>query len=69
LNFFFSTFLIYLFIYLFWWDWGLNSGLCTCKAGSISALSVTPPVHFDLIIFDMGSHKLFAQAGLEPQSS
>jgi hypothetical protein len=35
----------YLFIYLFWWDWGLNSG---------------PPVHLALVILEMGSHELFA---------
>jgi hypothetical protein len=21
------------FFFFFWWDWGLNSGLCSCKAG------------------------------------
>jgi hypothetical protein len=26
---FFSTF------FSFWWDWALNSGLCTCKAGAL----------------------------------
>jgi hypothetical protein len=25
----------YLFIYLFWWDWHLNSELCACKAGAL----------------------------------
>jgi hypothetical protein len=30
-----SFFLIYLFIYFFWWDWSLNSVLCTCKAGAL----------------------------------
>jgi hypothetical protein len=29
----------------------------------------TPPVHFALVILVMVSHELFAQAGLEPQSS
>jgi hypothetical protein len=28
----FLGFFIYLF---FWWDWGLNSGLCACKVGSL----------------------------------
>jgi hypothetical protein len=37
------------------------------RRGSISW--VTSPVHSILIIFEMGSHKLFAQAGLEPWSS
>jgi hypothetical protein len=22
-------------IFFFWWDWGLNSGPCTCKSGAI----------------------------------
>jgi hypothetical protein len=21
--------------FCFWWDWGLNSVLCTCKAGTL----------------------------------
>jgi hypothetical protein len=28
---------------LFWWHWGLNSGLCDCKA---AALPHSSPVHF-----------------------
>jgi hypothetical protein len=26
---------VYLFIFIFWWDWGLKSGLHTCKAGTL----------------------------------
>jgi hypothetical protein len=22
-------------IFVFWWEWGLNSGLCACKAGTL----------------------------------
>jgi hypothetical protein len=29
----------------------------------------TPPVHFALVILEIGSHELFAWAGLEPRSS
>jgi hypothetical protein len=47
---------------LLFWDWGLNSGLCTCKAG---ALLLEAHLHFALVILGMGSHELFAQAGLE----
>jgi hypothetical protein len=51
--------------FFFWWDWGLSSGLHTCKAG---ALSLEP--HFQSILFSLfwrwGSHELFAQAGLKP---
>jgi hypothetical protein len=25
----------HVFFFLFWWDWGLKSGLCSCKAGSL----------------------------------
>jgi hypothetical protein len=53
----------FLFIYLFWWDWGLNSGLQTCKA--VTLLSHLQSV----LLFKMGSCQLFAQAGLEPHSS
>jgi hypothetical protein len=49
---------IYLFIY-FWWDWGLNSGLCTYKAGGL-LLEPHLQVHFALVILEMGSHELFA---------
>jgi hypothetical protein len=47
----------------------LNSGLYTCKAG---ALPLEPHLqsNFALVILEMGgSQELFAQAGLEPQSS
>jgi hypothetical protein len=30
----------------FWWDWGLNSGLCTCKAG---AVPLEPHLHSILL--------------------
>jgi hypothetical protein len=26
---------VYFYCYYFWWDWGLNSGLCTYKAGTL----------------------------------
>jgi hypothetical protein len=57
--------LFYLFI--FWWYWGLNARLRTCKAGTLAYN--TPPVHFALGILYMRIQELFAQAGLEPQSS
>jgi hypothetical protein len=22
-------------LFCFWWDWGLNLGLCSCKAGAL----------------------------------
>jgi hypothetical protein len=25
-----------IFFFLFWWQWGLNSGLCICKADTLS---------------------------------
>jgi hypothetical protein len=45
---------------------GVSSRLCTCKAG---ALPLEPHLHFALVILEMGAHKLFAWAGLEPISS
>jgi hypothetical protein len=39
----------------------LNSGLCTCKAGTLITWAI-PPVHFALLILEM---ELFAWAGLE----
>jgi hypothetical protein len=30
---------------------------------------VMPPVHFALVLLEMGSHELFAQAGRKPLSS
>jgi hypothetical protein len=57
--------------FFFWWDWGLNSGLCICKAG---ALQLEP--HFQSILvwlfWRRGVAKfeasLFAWAGLELES-
>jgi hypothetical protein len=45
-------------------DWGLNSGLCACKAGAL------PPVCFALVILEMvgGSQELFAWSGLKLRS-
>jgi hypothetical protein len=37
---------------LFWWVWGLNSGLCACKAVLLPL--VTALVHFSLDIFGDG---------------
>jgi hypothetical protein len=39
-------------VYLFWWDLGLNSGLCACKASTHKGVSTTlvmPPVNFALV--------------------
>jgi hypothetical protein len=38
----------------FWWDWGLNSGLHACKAYTLSLEPHTLPVHFALVILEMG---------------
>jgi hypothetical protein len=43
-------------------DWDLNLELFACKVSTL-------PVHFALVILELGSLKLFAQAGLEPRSS
>jgi hypothetical protein len=51
--------------FFFWWNCGLNSGICACKTGTWA----TPSVHFVPVIFEMESHALFARAGLEPRSS
>jgi hypothetical protein len=50
--------------------WGLNSGLRYCKAvphkaGTQSSTCATPPVHFALVILEIGSREIFAQSGLE----
>jgi hypothetical protein len=47
-------------------DWGLNSELHTCKAGT---LLLEPQLQsiFALVILEMGSHELFAQTNLEQQ--
>jgi hypothetical protein len=38
------------FLFCFWWDWGLNSGLH----------AATPPIHFALVIWEIGSWELLA---------
>jgi hypothetical protein len=49
------------FVCLFLWYWGLNSG---------SSLWATPEAQFFVMgILEIGSHELFAQAGLKPWSS
>jgi hypothetical protein len=62
-NFAFIYFM-YLFIYLFWWEWGLNSGLHGCKAGVLPLESHLQSV-FVLGILEMGFQELFAWAGLQ----
>jgi hypothetical protein len=49
---------IYLFIYLF-----------LVGPGFELRASSTPPVHFALVILEMQSRELLAQAGLNPRSS
>jgi hypothetical protein len=39
--------------FLFWLDWGLKSGLHPCESRHSTALA-TPPVHFPLVILEMG---------------
>jgi hypothetical protein len=55
-----------LLIYLLW-DWGLNSGLYTFKAG-VLPFELQPPIHFALAILEMESYELFARAGIKLQS-
>jgi hypothetical protein len=38
--------------------WDLNSGFCSCMAGTL-LLEPDLPVHFSLFILEMGSFKLF----------
>jgi hypothetical protein len=50
----------------FWWDWGLNSELHTCKAGVLSLQSHLQSI-LPLVILEIGgSQELFAKTGLEP---
>jgi hypothetical protein len=42
---------------LFWWDWGLNSGLRICKAGTLLLKSHLQP-SFSLVILEMESYLL-----------
>jgi hypothetical protein len=56
------------FFFFSWWNWDLNSGLNVCKVG---ILPLEPYLHFALVIIILvilemvGSHELFAWAGLE----
>jgi hypothetical protein len=49
-----------------WWDWNLNSGLHTCKAGT---LLLAPHLQFIVLwlFWRWGSCELFAQACLKPR--
>jgi hypothetical protein len=49
---------VFIFLYI-WWDWGVNWGLHTSTAWA------TPPVHFALVILEMGSCELFPWTGLK----
>jgi hypothetical protein len=57
-----------LLLLLSWWDWGLNSGLHTCKAG---ALLLQPHLQFILLwlFLEIGSHDLLALSTFELPSS
>jgi hypothetical protein len=48
------------------WDFELRA---SCLQSRHSAALATRPVHFVLVIMEMGSRKLFAQAGIKAQSS
>jgi hypothetical protein len=61
---FFVWFLLLLLLGFFLVGLGFNSGLHTCKSRH-STVWTTLPIHFSLVILEMGSHKLFAQAGLK----
>jgi hypothetical protein len=50
--------------FFFLWDWGLNSGLSTCKAGALLEVLSIPPA-LDRYFGD-GVLELFAYGGLEP---
>jgi hypothetical protein len=47
-------------LFLFWWNYGLNSGLCVWQSGTLLLETHLQP------ILQMESCKLFAWAGLEP---
>jgi hypothetical protein len=53
-------------IYIFGRGWEFRSWLLQSRCSNTWA---TPPIHFSLVSLEMGSHELFARAGLEPQSS
>jgi hypothetical protein len=53
--------LVFVFV-SFWWGWGLNSRLHTCKVNPFS-LETT---HFALVILERDSPTLFAMVGIEP---
>jgi hypothetical protein len=56
------------YIFFFGWDWGLNSGLHTCKVGALLL-----ELHLQSVLFWLfwrwGSRKISAHTGLKPQSS
>jgi hypothetical protein len=54
-----------LFIWFVWFCFALWEKLLKLVLYCLSQA----PAHFALVILEMGSHKLFAQAGLKPQSS
>jgi hypothetical protein len=49
--------------FFFWWDWDLNLGLCTCKAGCLYHLSHTSR-SFCSGVLEIESQKLSAWVGL-----
>jgi hypothetical protein len=54
---------LFLGFFFFGWDWGLNSGLCSHKAG---ILLLEPHLQsiFALVVLEIGSQELVAWAGL-----
>jgi hypothetical protein len=56
-------------LFFFWWgDLGLNSGLCTCKAGTLPLERHLQSI-FLWLFWRWGLVKLFAWAGFKPRSS
>jgi hypothetical protein len=65
---YFSSLLLISFLLLLWWYWGLNSGRCPCKAGTLPL-----ETHLQSLLLWLfwrwGVSQTICQAGLNPWSS
>jgi hypothetical protein len=61
-----STNLSSFYFFMFWWEWVWTQGFAVAKQAVYSL--TTTPVHFALVILEMGSRELFAWASLKSVS-
>jgi hypothetical protein len=55
----------FVFVFVLWWHWALNSGPCTCSAGTLTAWTILPALFCNGFFFDTGNYL----SGASPEST